>query len=227
MNILGIIPARAGSKRIPNKNIKNFAGKPLVQYIIEASCGSSLLTDIVVSSDSREVLAIAGKFNKVITLYRPENLASDDSPAIDYVKHTLEYLSPKKYDIIVILQPTSPLTLSEDIDKTIRKLIDTGSDSAVSIVELSHMINPLKLKVLSGDKLLSYLEEEKGRMAAKELPKVYVRNCAVYVSTINTIEKGQIIGEDCRGYLMPQERSVDINDPLDFAFAEFLFSRIK
>jgi CMP-N,N'-diacetyllegionaminic acid synthase len=228
MNILGIIPARAGSKRVPNKNSKLLGGKPLVQHIIEASCLSKKLTTVLVSSDSDAVLQIAGNYSNLIALRRPDELSDDTAPAIDYVLHALSFLEKKNhttYDIIVILQPSSPLTLADDIDKTIELLIESGADSAVSVMELGHDVNPLKMKVLEGNKLIAYLEDERGRMAAHELPKIYVRNCAVYATTADTIAKKQIIGDDCRAYIMPRERSVDINDPIDFDFAEFLFQK--
>lgn len=230
MKILGIIPARAGSKRIPNKNILPFAGKPLVQHIIETACKSTLLDTIVVSSDSEKVVQIAQQFDTIIPINRPIHLATDTSPAIEYIRHALIFLEAnykKTFDIIVILQATSPLTTPKDIDKTINKLISTGADSAVSVVKLDHMVHPIKLKVLEQDKLLPFLEEENGRMAAHELPDIYVRNCAVYVSRKRVINQGLIIGEDCRGYEMPPERSVDINDPIDFKFAEFLLKTNK
>lgn len=226
--ILGIIPARKGSNRLPNKNILPFAGKPLSKHIIETALQSKLIDVIGVSTDSDEVLNLAEDFTEIVRIKRPDELASDTSPAIDYVHHAIEILKVDyalEFDVIVILQPTSPLTLPEDIDNTIQKLIDTKADTAVSVMEVGHMINPLKLKVMQADKLLPYLEDEKGRMAAHEIPKVYVRNCSVYATTIDTINKNQIIGEDCRGFVMPPERSVDINDLLDFEFAEFLYNK--
>ncbi len=129
------------------------------------------------------------------------------------------------FDTIVIVQPSSPFTLSRDVDATIELLETTGADSAVSVMALDHAIHPAKLKVLEGDRLHPYLEEERGRMAAHELPSLYVRNCSVYASRRAIIEAGQIIGADCRGYVMPRERSLDINEPLDLEFAEFLLGR--
>lgn len=225
MKILGIIPARAGSKRIPGKNIKPILGKPLVAYSIEAALKSKLLTHVAVSSDSAEVLKIAAQYPEVIPIQRPAELADDHSPAIDYVKHTLQALG-EKFDIVVILQPSSPLTLPEDIDHTIELLINhPEADSSVSVMKLDHATHPVKLKVKKDDLLLPFWEEENGRMAAHELPELYVRNCAVYVSRSSTITSGKIIGDHCVGFLMPRERSVDINDPIDFEFAEFLMSK--
>lgn len=228
--VLGIIPARKGSKRLPNKNVLPFSGKPLSLYVMETASQSSLIDTLVVSSDSEEVLALANDFPEIVQIKRPNDLASDTSPAIDYVNHALDFLKTKfnsEFDIIVILQPTSPLTSVEDIDNTVQKLIDSGADSAVSVTEVGQMVNPIKLKIMQSDKLLPFLEEESGRMAAHEIPKVYVRNCSVYATSISAVNNNQIIGEDCRGYEMPRERSVDINDSLDFEFAEFLYQKYK
>src|SRR5262249_36615168 len=114
--------------------------------------------------------------------------------------------------------------LPEDVDATIDLLERTGADSAVSVMRLDHAVHPAKLKRLEGDRLLPYLEEERGRMASHELPDVYVRNCAVYASRRATVDAGDLLGLDSRGYVMPRERSIDINEPLDLKFAEFLVS---
>jgi CMP-N-acetylneuraminic acid synthetase len=223
-NILGIIPARAGSKRIPGKNKKILAGKELVRYAIETAIDSTLITDLVVNSDDKEILKIASEYNKVISLERPQSISGDLTPAITYVNHSLDELK-KQFDYVVIIQVSSPLTITEDIDNTLKLLIQSGADSAVSIMKLDHAIHPIKLKTLDGNKLNPFLEEENGRMATHELPELYVRNCAIYASAIATINSGKVIGDDCRGYLMPRERSLDINDPIDWEFAEFLMNK--
>ncbi len=227
MAILGIIPARAGSIRIKGKNKKNFCGKPLITYIIEAAKDSKFLDTIVVNSDDDDILAIATKYKNIKTIKRPIEISKDDSSAIEYVHQTLATLKTEGllFDIIVILQPTSPLTLSKDIDNTIQLLKDTDADSSVSVMRLDHAVHPIKMKLMKKDKLVAYLEEERGRMAEYELPTIYVRNCSVYATTIESIKNGKIIGDDCRGYIMPMERCVDINSPIDFDFAEFLYKK--
>ena len=131
----------------------------------------------------------------------------------------------QRFDVVVILQATSPFTLPEDIDGTIDLLLSSGADTAVSVMRVDHAVHPVKLKTMSGDRLLPYLEEERGRMAAADLPEVFVRNCSVYATRRAVIESGRIIGDDCRGYMMPRERSLDINEPFDLELAEFLLSR--
>jgi len=225
MPILGIIPARAGSKRLPRKNVLPLAGKPLVCWVIEAARAARSLDRLVVSSDDPEVLVLAGRYDPSIALQRPPELATDTAPAIDYVKHALGYLEQRgegPFDVVVIMQPTSPLTLPEDIDGTVQLLERSHADTAVSVVQPDQIIHPFKLKVMDGDRLLPYLQEERGRMAAHELPRIYVRNGAVYATRRHVIESGQIIGADCRGYVMPRERSIDINTDLDYRFARFL-----
>ncbi len=231
MKVIGIIPARAGSKRIIGKNIKKLAGKPLVQYMLETSQKVSLLDEIVVSSDSEAVLELTTDFEGIIPIRRPEELSADTSPAIDYVHHVLNWMKKNKgkhFDIIVIMQPTSPLTLAEDITKTIQLLLDDKkADSAVSIVKINQVIHPYKLKKLRNGYLKPFIKEEKFIRSANELPDVYTRNGSVYVSRLKNIERGIIAGNNCLAHIMPEERSIDINDPIDFEFAEFLLHKQK
>lgn len=228
MAVLGIIPARGGSKRIPGKNLALLGGRPLVAWAIECARGARSLDHVVVSSDDAEILALARRYDPGLPLLRPAELATDTSPAIDYVRHALGALEagrPGHVDVVVILQPSSPLTRPEDVDGTVALLRQSGADSAVTVMELDHAIHPAKLKVMAGDRLLPYLEEERGRMAAHELPRVYVRNCAVYATCRRVVDAGAIIGSDCRGLVMPRERSLDINGPLDLSLAELLLAR--
>ena len=223
--ILGIIPARAGSKRLPGKNTRLFDGKPLITYSIASALSSTLITDIAVSSDSDEVLEIASNYQRVKVIKRPAELAGDLSPAIDYVKHALEQYK-FTFDYVVIIQASSPLTQPNDIDQTIQLLLNhPKADSSVSVMQLDHAIHPVKLKTMKDNVLLPYLEEENGRMAAHELPELFVRNCAVYVTSIKTLESGKIIGDYCLGHMTPRERSVDINELIDFEFAELLYKK--
>ena len=229
MRTLAIIPARGGSKRVPGKNKRLLQGKPLVTWVIEAALNSKTLDRIVVSSDDDETLDIAGEYEGVLPIRRPAELSDDTALAIDYVRHSLAILEKTEgavFDAVVILQPSSPLTRTMDIDATVRLLEDSGADSAVSVVKLDHAIHPAKLKEMRGDQLISYIEEEKGRMAEHELPPLYVRNCSVYATRMGVVGEGKIIGDDCRGYIMPREFSIDINDETDMLFAEFLLNKM-
>ncbi|MCG3174220.1 MAG: CMP-N,N'-diacetyllegionaminic acid synthase [Myxococcota bacterium] len=228
MSILAIIPARAGSKRLPGKNMLLLGGIPLVQRTIEMALKCMALDTIVVNSDDPKVLDLARRYSRVIPIARPGELATDTSPAIDYVRHTIAEIAKSGLqdpDIVVILQVTSPLTRPEDVDQTVHLLRESGADSAVTVTRLEQSLQPAKLKRLEGNRLLSYQEDENGIKAAHELPELYVRNGSVYAATRRVIDSGRIIGADCRALVMPRERSVDINDALDYHFAEFLLQR--
>jgi CMP-N-acetylneuraminic acid synthetase len=226
--VLAIVPARHGSKRVARKNVRPIAGKPLVQWAIEAGLSARSISRLVVNSDDPDVLDIARSYPQALALERPAELATDTAAPIAYVRHTLQQLrerSAPEPDVVVILQPSSPFTLAEDIDATVALLLSSGAECAVSVMKLDHAVHPAKLKLLRGDRLLPYFEDERGRMASHELPEVYVRNCAVYATRRDVVERGLIVSDDSRGYVMPRERSIDINDELDLAFAEFLCAR--
>ncbi|WP_235299278.1 acylneuraminate cytidylyltransferase family protein [Portibacter marinus] len=224
MNILGIIPARGGSKRISGKNKKLLGGKPLVEYAIQAGLESTLINEILLTSDDLEILKIGESYPSIIKRVRPFEISGDQALAISYVQDALAYMETD-YDMIAIIQPSSPFTTAFDIDSTIKLLQNFESaDSAVSVMKLDHVIQPAKIKKMENKVLIPYFEKENNRMAEHELPELYVRNGSVYVSRISTIKKNRIIGDHCLGYEMPRERSLDINDPIDFEFAKFLFN---
>lgn len=224
--VLAIIPARIGSKRLDRKNLRKIKGKSLLCYAIEAALASKVLTKIVLSSESEEILSEANSYSDAIQLIkRPIELAQDHSLAIDYVRHSLEMLKPEQFTSICIIQATSPFTLGKDIDECFQIFKFSGARSAVSVRELQFDLHPAKFKKMESGILKAYYEEEESRMAYHELEKVYVRNGAIYMSSIEQIQTGQLLGEPCAAYLMPQERSVDINTELDLEFAEFLMSK--
>ncbi len=227
--ILAIIPARAGSKRVINKNIRKLGGKSLVERAMElATSLNDIIDKVVLSSDGDLILQEAKKFPAVLALKRPDDISGDKSPAITYVKHALNEVEKDgiRYDIVVILQPSSPFTLAEDVRSTIEKLdFGNGIEASVSVMECDHAYHPLKLKRLKDHRLTAYLEDEKGKTAAHEIPLLYVRNGSVYVASRKLIDEGIIISDVSNAHVMPRERSIDINDELDFSFAEFLFSQ--
>jgi CMP-N-acetylneuraminic acid synthetase len=196
--------------------------------MIDAACAARRLDRLVVSSDDAEVLAIARDVQPGIALLRPAELATDTSLVVEAVRHALasvESADEPQFDAVAIVQVTSPFTQAEDIDAVIELLEHSGADSAVSVSEVAFDLHPSKFKVLEGDRLLPYFQDEQGRTAAHEWPKVYVRNGSVYATRRQVIDAGRVIGEDCRGHVMPRERSHDINDEMDWLFAEFLWQR--
>ncbi len=231
MNILAIIPARAGSKRVPQKNFRPFAGTTLTDLSIQQALGASALTHIALSSDDTTIGAIGQKYPGIHCLARPAAISGDTAPAIGYVRHALATIESNalRFDIVVLLQPSSPLRTSTDIDATVQLLIDNPSaDSAVSVAKINQMIHPFKLKTLEGKFLKPFFEDEAGRFSAQDLPDVYVRNGAVYATWRRGLEtRADIIGQRSLAQIMPIERSVDINEWVDFEFAEYLYLKSR
>jgi len=229
-NILGIIPARGGSKGILRKNIKKLLGKPLISYTIDSAKRSKFLTSIIVSTDDKEISAIAQECGAEVPFLRPKELAEDKSPMVLVVQHAVGYMEEKDgvvYDYIVLLQPTSPLKKAEDIDATVSKLIDTGADNVYSVTELTeNTYHPLRIKKIDGDKVQPFWENETEGVQRQNLPKVYRRNGAIFAFTRDLImNKGSIFGleeSDTRGYIMPKDRSVDVDSELDLFTAEYI-----
>lgn len=225
-SILAIIPARGGSKRVKKKNLRQIGGKSLVQRAVETALECSHIDQICVSTDDDEILNQSKAYQKVIGLKRPAEISDDKAPAIAYVKHALRTIGD--FDLVVILQPSSPFTLPSDISNTIKQLdFDNGVEASVSVMEVDQEYNPLKLKKMVNNSIIPFFENEKGRVAAHEIPKLYTRNGSVYVVSKKLVEKGIIISDVSNAFLMPRERSVDINTEYDLKIAEFLFQTMK
>jgi CMP-N-acetylneuraminic acid synthetase len=228
MRTLGIVPARAGSTRVSRKNVRLLGGRPLVAWAIDAARGAGRIDHLVVSSDDDEVLAVAAAVDADLPLRRPTELAGPTSPAIDFVRHALDHVEgagATRFDAVVIVQPTSPFTPAATIDEALALLDESGADSVVTVARVAHDLHPMKFKVLDGDRLEPYLQEEAGRTRADQVPDVFVRNGSVYASARRAVDAGDLLGQDSRAVVMPRELSVDINDELDLAFAEFLLAR--
>jgi len=171
---------------------------------------------------------IARGYDPRIALARPADISHDTALAIEFVHHALQSLESageERFDAVCLIQPSSPLTRSSDIDETIELLEGHDIDSAVTVSKLDQEFHPMKLKVFEGDRLLPYIEESQGRMAEHEIPTIYSLNGSVYVTRRCAIDEGKIIGDECLGHIMPREFSIDINDEIDLAFAEFMLQR--
>lgn len=228
--ILGVITARGGSKGIPRKNIKLLAGKPLIAYTIEASLASKFLTRYIVSTEDKEIAEIARQYGADIPFMRPKRLAQDDSTSNEVAQHALKWLERnkgEKYDYLMFLSPTTPLRLPEDIDDCIKKIIETDSDSVISMFELTDF-SVKKIKRIENDLILPWLKKEsKTSSRRQDLKRIYKRNGAIYLTKTQLIMNGDIFGKISRPYIMPLERSLDINEPIDFELAEFWLNKLK
>lgn len=231
LNILAVITARGGSKGLPGKNIKLLGGKPLLAYSILSAQESSLITDLILSTDDEAIAAVGKEWGVEVPFMRPPELANDTAGHLEVMQHAVAFMEEQRgirYDFVVILQPTSPFRLVEDIDLTVQKLIDTGADSAVSMVELESSAHPIKAKKMEGDRVLSYCIEESPGTRRQDFPVAYKRSSAVYAMRRDLLmEKGELYGEVIVGHVVPQNRSIDIDDPLDWVKTEYLLGELQ
>lgn len=216
MEILGLIPARGGSKGIPQKNLAPLAGRPLLAWTCEAARGASALTRVVVSTDDDAIAAEAERCG-VETLRRPRGLAADDTRMLAAVEHALDELGEP--DAIVLLQPTSPLRGARHIDEAVALWRATGADSVVSVVEVPHQFTPASLLRLEGDRLEPY-GGDTGPTNRQQKERLYARNGpAVVVTRPSVVRAGRLYGDDLRAYPMAPRDSVDVDGPEDLALA--------
>jgi CMP-N,N'-diacetyllegionaminic acid synthase len=221
MDILAIIPARGGSKGVPGKNIKLLAGKPLITYSIEAAIESEYINRVVVSTDDDEVAQVSKRYGAEV-IKRPGKLAQDDSLTIDAVIHVLNAIEKEGYsvDIVVLLQPTSPLRTQEDVDSAINLFIENMDkcNSLVSVCEFDHS-HYWSLKV-EGDYLKPNFGEEYFKMRRQDLPKLYMPNGSIFISKKESLLNSKsFYNGNTIPYLMKTEASVDIDTIMDFKLA--------
>ena len=220
--ILGLIPARAGSKGVPHKNVANVAGKPLIAWTIQAAQGAKGLDRLIVSTDSQTIADIAVAFGAEVPFLRPAEYARDDTPAAPPVLHALEWLEKNEQyrpDFVMLLQPTSPLRATFDIDAAIALLDKTGADSVVSVTPATR--SPYWMKTITADgRLADFIPGDVGKARRQDLPPVYALNGAIYLVRREIFQKTQSWYTDrSYAYVMPDERSLDIDTPWDLRVA--------
>ena len=229
--VLAIIPARAGSKAVKNKNIKPLDGKPLILYTIEEAKKSDQIDKIVVSTDSFEIADLSKKNGVEVPFIRPEELSTDSSLTYDVVKHCIEYYknNGEHFDIILLLQPTTPFRTVETINKSINILKNKSIfTSVVSVVDVEGN-HPLRMKKIEGDYLKNYIDQGFENMnPRKELPKVYIRSGSIYaILTKSFYEEQSLVSNLCAPIILDKIETINIDSPLDFEFCEFIINQTK
>lgn len=229
--MLAIIPARGGSKSVPKKNIKQLAGKPLILWTIEAAEKSEYIDRIVLSTDDEEIADTCRSTGIDIPFLRPTELAQDDSMAIDNYIYTVERLNSEynhNYKEFVVLLPTVPLRNSYDIDSAIKFFIEKDADSVISCTFLSHPIE--WTFTIDKNRLIKRRKkvDTKKMMNRQVSDNAYIPNGGVYVfKTALLKDHYSYYSKKTYAYIMPQERSVDIDTEYDFEFAEYLMKKEK
>ncbi|MFX0204496.1 MAG: cytidylyltransferase domain-containing protein [Candidatus Hodarchaeota archaeon] len=225
---LGLIPARGGSKGLPRKNLRLLGEKPLIAYSIECARSSKTINRCIISTDDPEIAEIAKNYGAEVPFLRPRSLAEDDTPTGKVILHVIDQLesSGSLPDIIVLLQPTSPLRTSDDIDEACKLFLKRETDALVSIMEPSR--HPYWMYMRNEkQELVRLFEEAKRYHRRQDLPKVFAVNGAIYIATVDFLRKndGDFLKGTTIGYLMPSERSIDIDSELDLQIAEILLGR--
>lgn len=223
-SILAIIPARGGSKGVPKKNIKLLSGIPLIGYTLLEAKKSNYIDKIVVSTDDKEIAKIAMEFGGKVPCLRPKELSTDTSTTVECIMHMINYLQEKENyrpDYICLLQCTSPLRTSDDIDGAIEKLLTVDFDGIISVCESE--VNPYWTNIFENDKLQFFIEEGKNITRRQDLPKIYRYNGAIYIIKTNIFLKEKSFETDnMTGYIMANDNSIDIDTLTDFKIAETL-----
>ena len=224
VKFLAIIPARKNSKTLKNKNIKLFNGKPLIYWTIKEALKSKYLSSIILSTDSEKIIKYCKKFKIIIPFKRPKHISLSSTPMIKLIQHVLKNkeIREKKYDAIVLLQPTSPLRVAKDIDEACKVFLKEKPDSLVSINQLNHTLNPESLFNRKGLLLNKAFKIKKESL--RQNKKIYFapNGAAIYITPKKNISKFIVGGKKIAGFLMPKKRSIDIDDIIDFKLAEYL-----
>ena len=218
---LAIIPARGGSKRLPNKNILPLASKPMLLWTVESAIQSKYLDEIVLSTDSDDIIKVVENYNIKI-IKRPSELASDTAKTIDVVKHVIDNID-KDYEFIILLQPTSPLRTSKHIDEAIEQLINLKADALISVSEVDH--SPLWCNILPEDlNMENFIPEDIKNKRSQDLPKFYRLNGAIYICKTEKLmeENTFFLKKNVYAYIMDKINSVDVDEELDFKLAEII-----
>lgn len=223
--IYAIIPARAGSKGIPKKNIVELGGKPLIAWTIQAAQEAENVQRVIVSTDSKEIRRIALEAGGEVPFLRPEEIAQDQTPGITPALHAIEWLKEHEDqlpDYIAYLQPTSPFRTATDINRSIRLATSQNADSVVSVVKPKHHPNwSVEINEVSG-KLLDPPELKKASRR-QDLSSVFALNGAIYLAKSQLLlEKGTWYTARTFAYIMPPERSLDIDNTWDLYLGELI-----
>ena len=230
-DILTIIPARGGSKGVPRKNIRRLSGKPLIAYTIESALSSKYIDRVIVSTEDEEIAKISEKCGADVPFIRPPELSTDTAKSIDVVKHAIiemENFLKKKYSVIIFLEPPAPFRTNYDIDNCIDLFYKNTPGSVVSICE-GNKYHPNLMKKIEDNYLIPYDKTNYAEGTPRQLlkPTVYMINGCIYVIQRDNVMDGDFYGEPILPYIMPYERSINIDTLLDWHTAEALINSQK
>jgi len=230
MQILGVIPARGGSKSIPRKNLQRVEGRPLLAYVIEAARNATCLDRFVVSTEDEEIAEAARELGAEVPFRRPEELATDEVSIVPVVRHAMEMMDEAGFraDAVLSLQATSPFLEGEDIDRAIETFERTGADSVASVERIEHG-HPYWVKRLEGDRLLPFnASSDDSYLQRQDLPPAYILDGGIFVRRRELLEqwsgKDFGLGENVRAVVLRGLKSLHIDDPMELEMVRFFMS---
>lgn len=223
LNVMAVVTARGGSKGLPNKNVLDFCGKPLIAWSIDAAKNSKHVDRVVVSTEDDNIAKVARAYGADVPFMRPDELATDEAVTLDVLKHLVSKI--QDYDLIVLLQPTSPLRIAQDIDTAIELCASNAMTSIVSVCEADK--SPFWMYYLSGEGEMENVltANQASSTRRQDLPQAYALNGAVYVISKDALQAGEaLVSKNTLAFRMPKSRSVDIDSKEDFVVAEALWA---
>jgi CMP-N,N'-diacetyllegionaminic acid synthase len=224
VKVLGLVPARAGSKGVPGKNIRPLAGRTLLEYTARAAEQSGMIERLVLSTDSPEIADAGRRAGLEVPFLRPASLAADDTPMLPVIRHALDALATGGWvpDAIVLLQPTSPLRRAEHIRDAVEMLHRTGADSVVSVLELPRHLSPDYVLRIDDGVLRPFMDDGYNRVTRRQDARpAYSRDGTVYAFRRSTLDRfGNIYGDNCRPLVVDPSQSLSIDSQADWDAAE-------
>ncbi len=229
-SVIAIIPARAGSKGLPGKNIRPLCGKPLIVWSIEQALASAHVDVVVVSTDGAEIAAIAQDAGAEVPFLRPADLASDTASTYDVIRHALGHYAPRQFDYTLLLEPTSPLRAAGDIDRAIAVMHQQSAsfDSLVALGLTDHC-HPSYLKKLDGMAMTPFLPDAPRRDRRQELDPAYFPSGVLFIGkTTAVLDENTFYTRRCIGHVLPHHQNFEVDDIVDFLCVEAIMSaRLK
>jgi CMP-N-acetylneuraminic acid synthetase len=223
LSVLGLVPARGGSKGIPRKNIRLLAGKPLLQYTAEAARDARRLAHVALTTDDDEIAAVGRSCGLEVPFLRPPDLAQDSTPMLPVVQHALRWFEAngRRFDAVCLLQPTNPLRRAADIDRCIDLLEEKDADSAIAMLPVPHEYNPHWVFFPQEDGTVRLSTGEPTPIARRQdLPPAFHREGSVYVTRSHVVLGGSLYGDRTVACVLDPANSVNIDDAEDWARAE-------
>lgn len=219
--ILALIPARGGSKGIKNKNIIDLNDLPLIAYSIRAAKASKYIDDVIVSTDSLEIQEISNRYGAETPFVRPQRYASDTATTLDVVLHSLKALEMlgRIYDILILLQPTSPLRTAEDIDRAVELFEKTDEEGVAAVSEVSD--HPVLMRKVMEDGRMERFLNQNSSIRRQDMSKMYRINGSIYINLVSKMDKNTSFNDNPIGYIMEKSHAVDIDELVDLKVAKY------